>query len=457
MHLTSRIEKCIIVTLIVMSGTIGVLFIEGHYRQRQSQLETITLSAAHKIASQVQTQLSATLQKKVLSATTLANVIGSQYDINNEKLTTLSKNILANDSQILALGVARLNQLDFIYPEDTHPGLSAFMASLDIINQYQQASDSSQNDALHQIDEKHRLYVIRNPILDNTQPQLPHLGYVVVLSNIDKLLEDSFFSDPEFYIALRHKHINHKSLGAPEAFEAPLLIEDIPLYGANWQMYVAPRPDDNKPYWHLSNPTRAVGYPMLLVLMLLFSAVSLLYLRAKQRSMQDELTQLPNRRYFTYTLTNLIERTQQSGNQFAVLNLDLDGFKKINDQYGHAIGDKMLQEVAKRLRDTVRANDVVARVGGDEFLVIVSRLKHQDEAEQVSQLIQSKIEQGTFNYHNLRLPLRVSVGASVFQQGMSLDQLLSDADMNMYKNKALRRGSNSKTPLELPPYKPQPF
>ncbi|WP_133151342.1 GGDEF domain-containing protein, partial [Vibrio sp. 10N.222.55.C12] len=99
---------------------------------------------------------------------------------------------------------------------------------------------------------------------------------------------------------------------------------------------------------------------------------------------------------FIYTLKNIIGNAKHSGTRFALLNIDLDGFKQINDNYGHASGDLILKQVAKRLRKSVRANDTIARVGGDEFLIIVSRIKNEEELAQLVQSIQSRVEQGQY-------------------------------------------------------------
>lgn len=80
--------------------------------------------------------------------------------------------------------------------------------------------------------------------------------------------------------------------------------------------------------------------------------------------MHDELTMLPNRRYFMYSLKMAFRDAKSSGSErFAVMNIDLDGFKSINDTYGHAAGDKVLVEVSKRIRAVLRSSDIVARMG----------------------------------------------------------------------------------------------
>ena len=92
-------------------------------------------------------------------------------------------------------------------------------------------------------------------------------------------------------------------------------------------------------------------------------------------SLNDPLTGLPNRRLLLETLASLLVEAQKEGGMIALLYLDLDGFKLVNDSLGHAVGDALLVQVAARLRSWIREGDMLARLGGDEFMVIMHRLR----------------------------------------------------------------------------------
>ena len=106
--------------------------------------------------------------------------------------------------------------------------------------------------------------------------------------------------------------------------------------------------------------------------------------RARRMSLYDATTTLPNRRLLESRLDEAVRNHQMGGDRLAVLVIDIDDFTKLNDALGHRVGDALLQQVAGRLIETVRTSDLVARVGSDEFAVVLGRLRHTDDAERVA-------------------------------------------------------------------------
>ncbi|MBE9399093.1 EAL domain-containing protein [Pontibacterium sp. N1Y112] len=155
----------------------------------------------------------------------------------------------------------------------------------------------------------------------------------------------------------------------------------------------------------------------------------------RQLADHDELTQLPNRTYFRNNLLSTIRKSERHGNAVAVLFMDLDKFKQINDSLGHNIGDEVLQEASRRFRDRLRCSDFVARLGGDEFTVIIEPVDNpQDVANIAQQLLQCMQQPVLVKQHSLHLG--TSIGISVFpQDGKDVATLMRNADLAMYKAK----------------------
>ncbi len=154
----------------------------------------------------------------------------------------------------------------------------------------------------------------------------------------------------------------------------------------------------------------------------------------------DVLTKLSNRAMFSDRLGYAIRHLKRHPNQrFAVLFIDLDRFKMINDTLGHHVGDLFLIEIANRLRACVRDNDVLARLGGDEFVILLDSLK-SDDAEDIAERIISAIEK-PYTIENNTLYSSASIGIAICSnQYNNADEVLRDADAAMYQAKSLGRG-----------------
>lgn len=162
--------------------------------------------------------------------------------------------------------------------------------------------------------------------------------------------------------------------------------------------------------------------------------------QAHQLAFYDVLTQLPNRRMLMERLKLALDGCARSDHHGAVVLLDLDSFKRINDARGHSVGDQLLQQVAQRLAQTVRANDTVARLDGDKFGFVLAALSHQsqqaaNEAEQVvlecTQILAQPVQLEGQTYF-----ISASIGITLFDaQRQSLDELLKQAEAAMYRAK----------------------
>ena len=158
-------------------------------------------------------------------------------------------------------------------------------------------------------------------------------------------------------------------------------------------------------------------------------------------AMHDALTQLPNRAYLMERLDGILALARRQQRQAAVLFLDLDKFKKVNDSLGHHVGDGLLREVARRITATVRDSDVVARLGGDEFIIVLSDITSSDDAAAVAgKLIE--VVSAEFGMEGHPINVSPSIGISVFPaDGATTDQLVRHADAAMYHAKESGRAN----------------
>lgn len=156
-------------------------------------------------------------------------------------------------------------------------------------------------------------------------------------------------------------------------------------------------------------------------------------------SFTDELTGLVNRRAFEMALSRELAAVSRDPSQTGtVIMVDLDGFKQINDRFGHAAGDAYLVAVAEVLRGALRETDTVARLGGDEFAILLPHTRSSAGARRCVSL-QVQLNTAALAWQGLSLPLRASFGAAHFSGGDSLADVMKRADARLYGDKGTRK------------------
>lgn len=157
--------------------------------------------------------------------------------------------------------------------------------------------------------------------------------------------------------------------------------------------------------------------------------------RTQHLALHDPLTGLPNRRLLDDRLTKAIERAERNEARLAVLLIDLDDFKQINDTYGHAVGDEVLRVVATRLQMRIRKADTIARAGGDEFLVVVSDLLQPHGAEVLAGKLMADLNEPIV-MGETQLRSRASIGVAIYpDDALTAEELCRKADASMYTEK----------------------
>jgi diguanylate cyclase (GGDEF)-like protein len=168
----------------------------------------------------------------------------------------------------------------------------------------------------------------------------------------------------------------------------------------------------------------------------------------RHQSLHDALTGLPNRQYFTERLARAAGETSRPHGDVGIVFCDLDGFKQINDTHGHGAGDEVLRQVAARLAASMREGGVLARLSGDEFVILLPDLADDDDAHHVVGRLSAALAD-PLHVHGRTLHVSASIGLAIrASDTLDADSLLGEADAEMYEQKRTRlarRSSRSAT------------
>ncbi|HET8709876.1 MAG TPA: EAL domain-containing protein [Spongiibacteraceae bacterium] len=161
-------------------------------------------------------------------------------------------------------------------------------------------------------------------------------------------------------------------------------------------------------------------------------------LQLTHRARFDALTDLPNRHLFRERLEHAVTRAQRESGRFALLHLDLDGFRRVNESFGHSIGDELIAMMAQRLKKCVRKTDCLARIGADEFSVLIEDVRHMPDVAAVAEKIITAMSQ-PYQIGDAPIVLGTSIGIAVFPEaGFHVDALLRNAELARQQAKQLR-------------------
>lgn len=163
-------------------------------------------------------------------------------------------------------------------------------------------------------------------------------------------------------------------------------------------------------------------------------------------AVEDSLTGLHNRRFADERIATEVARSQRHGQPFTVVSLDLDDFKQINDLYGHSAGDTVLREFGERLRKAIRTSDMAARMGGDEFVVLMLECPPEHARHLINRLQPLEVELG-----GRKISLNISAGWTGYRIGDQPADLLDRADRDLYENKRTKNGISMGGSLEPTP------
>ncbi|MBD0786623.1 sensor domain-containing diguanylate cyclase [Vibrio sp. Y2-5] len=412
--------------------------IKNHYVGQESRkVETVV---ANNI-SLVRSNFEAAIFMDTFLADSLATLITIDPSASFKKWNLIASQLLSKSQHVRNVTASPNNVITYIYPLKGNE--SALGVDLSRIpEQYKAIQLAKQNQHLY-IDGPVNLVqggkglIARYPIFSDFPYNKAYWGTVSVVIDYEKLMENSGIYDViDADIAIRNVTGVPKLLyGEMETFDKPDIQHFINLPYGRWQLVAKYNLSDSP---HLTFIEQAIISIEIFTILLIYALFFLVYRNYKtihKAAMQDELTHLPNRRYINKLLKKMSNRGD-NGQFFTLLSIDVNDFKLVNDNFGHDVGDRFLQFVGMKLKEHVRNTDTVARIGGDEFLVILNNMYLPEKVNKVSQSIKDKIESESFYHNNIEIKPSLSIGYAIYNdKNIDIDTLITKADHAMYLNK----------------------
>lgn len=391
----------------------------------------------------VRSRIEATLTAEVFLANGLASYVYVTPDSTPKDWQPIAENIIRNAPHIRNIALAPDNVVQFVYPlagNEQALGLD-YQTHLNQLRTVNLARNSKKIFVAGPLTlvQGGTAIIARMPIFSDPPKNSQYWGVCSVVLDWDALLEDAGVFNFADGIQLAMRGVDGTGgvgavfYGDRETFHQPLLTENVHLMSGSWLMALKIADHSLSSAVGLKYQLiRICGYSVALVLLLSMLLMFKAYRSAQRYSFEDVLTKLANRRRVQDVLARLIRRRCR----FAIVNIDLNNFKLVNDSFGHAVGDELLREVARRLEGSSRSYDTVARVGGDEFLLVLPRVTKQTDLAHICQKIRHQVCDTQFEYRGMKLHISLSIGYAIYpEDGEDIEELLHRADSAMYEDK----------------------
>ncbi len=418
---------------------------------KENQLERQRSETMEKLAT-VRARLEGEINSTLHLTRGLTAYVATHPEVDDTEFTQLSAEIVSVGRNIRNIGLAKNNIITHMYP------LAGNEAALGLEYEKNPAQWPAVKRAMElnrtvvagpvNLVQGGRAFIARTPIYTRapgvsgilSKHRPAYWGIASIVIDMPPLFQsagiDVDHSDIE--LAIRGKDgLGEKGdifYGKEALFNAEPVLQSVILPNGSWQLAATPIGGWGVSAESLWLPRLAGWFAALLIGGLLGG---LLWAHAAQRhqALHDPLTGLPNRRLLEDRIEQMIVRSQRGDTMFAIFYIDLDGFKLVNDKYGHETGDALLVAVSRRMESCVRSVDTVARVGGDEFIVLADSMHKDSDMHRVGNQLRDSLR-GEVYINDNRVEIRASIGAATYPgDGESLDELLKTSDRQMYAEK----------------------
>lgn len=395
----------------------------------------------------IRSTIEALIYRETYIADSLATVLSVDSDETLTNWPAIAERLFHKSKIARNVGVAPDNVIQYTYPTIGNASSIGFdfrssPEQLDTVMKAMEQQDVYLTNPVNLV-QGGRGIIARFPIFTDAPHNRHYWGTVSVVMDYEKFLNEIGiinFTDGSIALSGQADAISQQPIfyGVPETFANADSVLPISVPNGTWHIAANYHLADLQQPFFTAQAVRLVGWLLTLTLLAATLMAWRALLLSRTIARQDELTGLPNRRYLMEKLNVIV--SQRKGHAFSLLNIDLNDFKAVNDTFGHLAGDQLLRHVANTLYNNVRSYDEVARVGGDEFLVVLHRLTDPQRIEQKIEKLRTAIEQSSIHWQGETITPSLSFGYVIYDGTQtSVAELLSEADKKMYQDKRAKR------------------
>lgn len=429
--------------------------------ERSKAIEANRYVALEQLAT-VRARLEGALQANLIAIRQLRTEFTINPNIDEDRFRAISNGLLSPELHIRHIAIGRNYRVEMIHPLEGNEGAVGFdyRSTPEQLASYRSAMSSGEitiNGPVELVQGGSAL-IARVPVFNHERTADVIISQVI---EHERLFDDAGLNNhPDLQISLRGLDGSGASgpliMGDANIWQQDPIRLDVNLPTGNWALAAMPHSGSwlKNNYFYLW-----VGLAGTIVVLFISGLVAVI-LANQQRLRQafqiitqqarfDSLTNLPNRHYFQDLLGDYIANCERREERFALLFIDLDHFKEVNDALGHAAGDELLMVIAQRLKSALRSNDIVARLGGDEFIVVLKNITEPVHAQMQAQKLLKHIHEPV-SLQQREVIVNASIGIAIYpHDGKSVNELLKSSDLAMYNAKSLGRGTTSFFDLAL--------
>lgn len=419
--------------IFIIFTSIFELLVSAEYEKAEARVTVEATDYANALKTKVDRELNALLfvSNGLSSYVTVYN-----KELNDKKLNAMLADLYVRTKHVRNLAVAIGYKLTYVYPIKSNEKAIGIDYH-DLPQQWpqiQQAVKTHQGVLSGPVDlvQGGRGLVYRYPIYIDSE----YWGLLSTVINTDSFFKAAFnnLATSEYDFAIRVKNSSNVFYGNASLFQHPkALISDSDLPNVKWEWAVLQKTEKTSGLIFI---TRLMS----IAISLLLATLAYFFLSERKtltsQAMQDSLTGLANRRLLDFRMTQTFAQSKRFKRLMAIMYIDIDHFKKLNDSFGHDVGDELLKIIARKLNHCIRDVDILSRVGGDEFVIVLDELNHIDDANLIADKIMASFEKN-ITVMNKSIKVSLSIGIAGYQHNSeeTLKTLMKKADIALYEAK----------------------